>query len=196
MTAAKRFLSHFFPPPRRPVTWRSAIPLVVFLVLFAAISIYLELSGRMLFANRFGFLLLLFAPWVWWMSVAGHSGLPKFRGMLSMLVRLTLVGLFAMVMSEPRSVRTSDMLSVMFAMDISDSIGEGSTDAALEFVANSVREKPERDEAGLVVFGRNAAVELPPRINYAFEAINSRICLLYTSPSPRDKRQSRMPSSA
>ena len=25
---------------------------------------------------------------------------------------------------------------------------------------------------------------------------NSTICLLYTSPSPRDKRQSRMPSSA
>ena len=24
----------------------------------------------------------------------------------------------------------------------------------------------------------------------------SRVCLLYTSPSPRDKRQSRMPSSA
>ena len=26
--------------------------------------------------------------------------------------------------------------------------------------------------------------------------INPNICLLYTSPSPRDKRQSRMPSSA
>ena len=28
------------------------------------------------------------------------------------------------------------------------------------------------------------------------EGVRSRICLLYTSPSPRDKRQSRMPSSA
>ena len=28
------------------------------------------------------------------------------------------------------------------------------------------------------------------------EATNSKVCLLYTSPSPRDKRQSRMPSSA
>ena len=28
------------------------------------------------------------------------------------------------------------------------------------------------------------------------EAVNVDICLLYTSPSPRDKRQSRMPSSA
>ena len=28
------------------------------------------------------------------------------------------------------------------------------------------------------------------------ESVNVNICLLYTSPSPRDKRQSRMPSSA
>ena len=34
-------------------------------------------------------------------------------------------------------------------------------------------------------------------INAAEEDINiSKACLLYTSPSPRDKRQSRMPSSA
>ena len=30
----------------------------------------------------------------------------------------------------------------------------------------------------------------------AFEATVDWVCLLYTSPSPRDKRQSRMPSSA
>ena len=31
---------------------------------------------------------------------------------------------------------------------------------------------------------------------YSLNAANARCCLLYTSPSPRDKRQSRMPSSA
>ena len=36
-----------------------------------------------------------------------------------------------------------------------------------------------------------------PNINLeTIEIDESRICLLYTSPSPRDKRQSRMPSSA
>ena len=29
-----------------------------------------------------------------------------------------------------------------------------------------------------------------------YEVVDNGICLLYTSPSPRDKRQSRMPSSA
>ena len=31
---------------------------------------------------------------------------------------------------------------------------------------------------------------------FAPKGLNEDICLLYTSPSPRDKRQSRMPSSA
>ena len=47
----------------------------------------------------------------------------------------------------------------------------------------------------------NIRVILDPLQNLpsAFESAGSRldnICLLYTSPSPRDKRQSRMPSSA
>ena len=33
-------------------------------------------------------------------------------------------------------------------------------------------------------------------INHGVEEITVNTCLLYTSPSPRDKRQSRMPSSA
>ena len=36
----------------------------------------------------------------------------------------------------------------------------------------------------------------PPEIAYDDAAPAVQTCLLYTSPSPRDKRQSRMPSSA
>ena len=35
-----------------------------------------------------------------------------------------------------------------------------------------------------------------PPINWLESLIAAHVCLLYTSPSPRDKRQSRMPSSA
>ena len=40
------------------------------------------------------------------------------------------------------------------------------------------------------------AIENLCRIRYNFYRYDNKICLLYTSPSPRDKRQSRMPSSA
>ena len=39
-------------------------------------------------------------------------------------------------------------------------------------------------------------VDLPPSRAANKQVITDYICLLYTSPSPRDKRQSRMPSSA
>ena len=43
-------------------------------------------------------------------------------------------------------------------------------------------------EGGLVVVGGE--------ISDIAEITDGKVCLLYTSPSPRDKRQSRMPSSA
>ena len=36
----------------------------------------------------------------------------------------------------------------------------------------------------------------PVRSAWTFSRVKIYLCLLYTSPSPRDKRQSRMPSSA
>ena len=44
-----------------------------------------------------------------------------------------------------------------------------------------------------VFFGSKQAIATVEQLNQAIEAFT---CLLYTSPSPRDKRQSRMPSSA
>ena len=152
----------FVPTPRTRVSVRTALPLLLFLLLFAALCVYLELSGTVLFANRAAFAFLLVTPWIWWMYAAGYSGLSRLRALAALLVRLTLVGLFALLMAEPRAVRTRDVLSVVYALDISDSIGERSTDSALQFIARTVAEKPEQDEAGLVVFGRNAAVELEP----------------------------------
>ena len=78
-------------------------------------------------------------------------------------MRMLVIGVFAFALAEPRSVRTSDTLSVVYAIDLSDSIGEGSSDQALQFLTQTVTQKPEKDQAGLVVFGRNAAAELPPR---------------------------------
>src|SRR5690606_19029786 len=98
--------------------------------------------------------------WVWWIWLAGASGLSRRRHTMSLLTRLVLVGLLVMVLAEPRAIRTSDTLSVVYAVDVSHSIGEGSVDQAISFVTRTAVEKPDSDEAGLVAFGRNAAVEL------------------------------------
>ena len=47
----------------------------------------------------------------------------------------------------------------------------------------------------IYVFGKEEIVQIDNIKNYAEEEF-SNICLLYTSPSPRDRTRSRMPSSA
>lgn len=171
----KDIYTQLVPQPRVSITWKRVLPIVLFLILYAALCVSLELSGVLLFARPWAFVLILFSVWVWWLSVAGYGGLSKGRGLAALMSRLLMLGLFVMLIAEPRSVRVRDVISVVYAVDLSDSIGESSVDSALEFVTKTVTEKPQTDEAGLVVFGRNSAVELPPRVSFPFEALNSRI---------------------
>ncbi|QDT21269.1 VWA domain-containing protein [Gimesia chilikensis] len=171
----KELYQQLVPRARTQVTWRRALPLIFFLLLYAGLCVGLELSGVLLFARPWAFVLILFAVWVWWLSVAGYGGLSRGRALAALLTRLVMLGLFVILIAEPRSVRVRDVISVVYAVDLSDSIGERSVDEALEFVTKTVTEKPPKDEAGLVVFGRNSAVELPPRMSFPFEALNSRI---------------------
>ncbi len=127
------------------------------------------------FVRPWAFLLLLATPWIWWMQAAGHSGLPEGRGAVAGFIRLMIAGLLIIVLAEPRAVKTSDIVSVVYNVDVSDSVNE-SRAAALNLVAETAVEKPATDQAGLVVFGRTAAVELPPRETFPFEKyINSQV---------------------
>ena len=159
MKALKRILSSIFPPPRQPLRRTDALPLIIFLVLFAGVCFLLEFRHVLLFARPGAFALAAATVWIWWMHVAGFGGLGRVRSILALEVRLALAGLFVILLAEPRAVRTSDELSVVYAVDVSDSISDGSTTRALEFVARTATKKPQKDEAGLVIFGKNAAVE-------------------------------------
>src|SRR5690606_1619456 len=64
------------------------------------------------------------------------------------------------------------VVSVIYAIDVSDSIDNERVNEALGFVARTVTEKPQEDKAGVIVFGKNAAVELPPRPSFPLEAGN------------------------
>lgn len=175
MQFLRRMVFALVPPPRKPVTWRAAVSLIVFLVSFAGLCLWLEFGHVLMFARPWALTAIVFAPWVWWMHAAGYSGLPKVRGELSMLVRLGLLGAFAMLLAEPRAVRSKDVMSTMFVVDVSDSIRNESSEASLRYVLEKASKKPTNDEAGLIIFGKTPAVELPPRMTFPFEAINSQL---------------------
>ena len=172
----ERVRRSIFPDPRGPVRLRDGWPLLAFALLTAGVLIWLEQANRVLFARPGLFALLAFAPWVWWLAVANRAGMSGGRAEASTFIRLCLLGLCVAALAEPRAVRERDVTSVVFALDVSDSVGRGVESRALELFAGAVAEKPTTDEAGLVVFGRNAAVELPPKQAVAFEGvINSQV---------------------
>jgi len=164
-----------FPRPRRRVSLGALLPLLIFLAAFAAVVLTLEIQAILRFTWKPAFCFLLAAPWVWWIHCTGDSGLSGWRAHAALISRFILVGLFTMLLAEPRAVRKSDTLSLVYALDVSNSMGEKVSDKSLEWILNSVATKPPKDEAGLVVFGRDAGVELPPRQSFPFETINSSV---------------------
>ena len=165
-----------FPDPRHPVRWRDGWPLLALALLAGGALFWLHAAGVVLWARPGLFGLLAFAPWVWWLAVANRAGLGGGRAEAATFVRLCLLGLCVAALAEPRAVRERDVTSVVFALDVSDSVGRGVENEALELFSGAVAEKPATDEAGLVVFGRNAAVELPPKQSVAFEGVvNSQV---------------------
>ena len=201
MNRLLRILRSFFPKRRAPFHWKQALPLVIFLAVYAAVILLLDASqvlpsriagavpaGLMnvlkncevvLFTRPAAFWLMAVSIWVWWMHLNGYSGLNRSRALTALLVRLTLAGVFVAVIAQPRAVRTTDKLSIVYALDTSDSVGSDATTKAAEFVAGTVAQKPPEDEAGLITFGSNAAVELPPQASFPLEGgrlvLNSRI---------------------
>ncbi len=170
-----RVFQSVFPPPRRGVTPSAIVPLLAFLVVYAAVIGGLELFNTVSFTAPWAFALMALAPWFWWMHVAGYSGLRGGRATAAFLCRMLLLGIVVAMIAEPRAVQKNERMAVIFAVDVSPSIARELQEEALTFVSRVATSKPPRDEAGLVVFSREAAVELPPAMSFPFEAINARV---------------------
>ena len=112
-------LRQILPPPRSAVTLLGTLPMVGFLVVFLLTCFLLDSYGVLMFSSPPAFWLLVAVPWIWWMYVAGYSGLTAGRSVLALLVRLVLFGMFVMLLAQPRAVRKHDAMSVVFAVEIS-----------------------------------------------------------------------------
>lgn len=141
------------------------------MVLFGGGLTWLIATDQIAFGRPTMFGWLLLAPWLWWLGVAGHGGLAGGRAASSVLVRLLLLGLLVGALAEPRSVRTSVGVTLVYVVDVSDSVGNDSRRRIMEFVERTEAAKQSTDKAGLVAFGRNAAVELPPRSAFPYEGV-------------------------
>ena len=158
----RSFFISLLPPARQQVTLRSALPLLLYLVLFPLTCWLLDRSETIIFTRLWPFGFIAAAPWFWWLGEAGYGNLSRSRAVVALIARFILLSLFIVALAEPRAVRKDEGLSVIFVVDTSASIRPEARDEAMRYAARIAKGKPEKDQAGLIFFGRSAAVELPP----------------------------------
>src|SRR5262249_32885767 len=127
------------------------------------------------FLSPIWLLLLAAIPFIIWQSVGSLSGLGPMRRGFAVGLRCLVVALIVAALADMQWVRKSDSFCTIFLLDYSQSIpndaqsdGKGGVTAskfetALKAISNSiVNRKNLEDQAGLVVFGKEARIELPP----------------------------------
>lgn len=107
--------------------------------------------------------LLAVLPFIVWQSVGSLSGLGPVRRWIAIIARCTVLALIAAALADMQFVKKSDRLCTLFVVDQSQSIPQDKSAEALSAVAHSMntREK-DTDLAGMIVFGKNARIEMPP----------------------------------
>ena len=97
---------------------------------------------------------------VGWM--AASRTLPMGRRVASLVIRLVLVACLVLALAGMRLALPSDRLSVVYLLDASASMLDATREDLVAWARDSVREMPEGDTAGMVVFGGNALVDRLP----------------------------------
>ena len=119
----------------------------------------------LVFNSPWYLLLLLLLPAMWWFSFQSLSGLGPWRRLLALALRTMVLLLIVAALAEMQFQRTSDRLTVIYLLDQSLSIPEARRSAMIRYVNTSIRNQREAekaDKAGVIVFGRDAEVEIPP----------------------------------
>ncbi len=93
---------------------------------------------------------------------AASRTLPRARRIASLVIRAVLVTALVLALSGARLALPSDRLSVVFLLDGSASMLDATREELVDWARASVREMPEEDSAGVVVFGANALVDRLP----------------------------------
>ncbi|MCA9121045.1 MAG: VWA domain-containing protein [Planctomycetaceae bacterium] len=109
--------------------------------------------------------LLTVLPVLWMMSFRSLAGLGNIRRLFALGFRTLVLTLIVMCLAEVQLRKTSEKLTVIYLLDQSESIPLAKRQEMLQYVVDEVsehRHADREDRAGVIVFGRNANIEIPP----------------------------------
>jgi uncharacterized membrane protein len=118
-----------------------------------------------IFLSPWWLLLCGLLPVLWWTSLRTLSGLSRARRWAAIAFRTVVMLAIIAALAEIQLKRTSDRLTVIYLLDQSMSIPEAQRRAMVDYVNREIREHRDddrEDRAGVIVFGRDAAIEHPP----------------------------------
>ncbi|MEW4561227.1 VWA domain-containing protein [Bremerella sp. JC770] len=110
-------------------------------------------------------LLLGIIPVLWWVSWNGLAMGNRWRWAVANGLRSLLCLLVVLTLAEIELVRTNDRLTVIYLVDRSLSIPPERLEDVVDYVrstANSFRQQTLDDRVGVISFGGDAAIEIPP----------------------------------
>jgi uncharacterized membrane protein len=123
------------------------------------------LPYQLAFDRPWYLLLLLVLPVLWWFSYRSLAGLGGVRRLASILLRSAVLTTVVCALAEMQLVRKSDRLTVFYLLDQSLSIAPDQDEAMIRYIKAAIRNQRSQhvdDRAGVVVFGREPAIEIPP----------------------------------
>ncbi len=115
------------------------------------------------FASPWFLLLLLLLPGILVLARKSRSGLEAGRAWTSTALRVFLFTAAAFALADAQHVSRSYRTATMFLLDHSYSIPYDVKKKATEWVNEQLKRLPKDDAAGVVLFGSEAMIELPPR---------------------------------
>jgi Ca-activated chloride channel family protein len=104
-------------------------------------------------------------PYAFYLSKKSLADLSSWRRWSTFGLRSAIILLLVLSLAGFQLVWRMNRLCVIFALDVSNSIPESEVQRASGFIEKALEGLGETDEAGLVVFGKEAYVELPPSSN-------------------------------
>ena len=116
--------------------------------------------------DRPGFLALLaLLPAFWMMGYRSLAGLGPWRRWMALGLRSLVFVLIVLALADAQYQRRSEGLTVVYLLDQSLSVPADERQAMLDYVRRSIdehRDDSRGDRFAVIVFGRDAEVEIPP----------------------------------
>ena len=114
------------------------------------------------FAEPAYLLLLIPAAVGLWFSYRHVHGMMKSRKVLAFVIRGVLVGGLVLALASPEAQRPNEGISTIFLVDRSDSISEADKKASIQYINDALQHLRPEDEAGVIAFGGDSAIEIAP----------------------------------